>query len=623
MPARARQFMLSSMISRCLAILAAGLLLSVSAGALAADQTARPNILWLTTEDIGPHLGCYGVDYADTPRLDRLAAEGVLYENAFATSGVCAPARSCLITGVYPSSLGSHHMRCRGDLPEWFRFFPSYLREAGYYCTNNRKTDYNLPTPRGTWDESSGGAHYKNRKEGQPFFAIFNFTGTHESRLFGSHKPDHDPDDAPVPPYHPDHPTVRKDWARYHDTISHCDAWVAKQLDELEKAGLADETIVFFYGDHGSGMSRGKRWLYDSGLRVPLIVHFPRKFRHLAPGEPGTRTDRLVSFVDFGATVLSLAGVKPPEHMHAEPFLGQFEQKPRDYIYGIRGRIDERYDMVRAVGDGRYKYIRNYFPHKSRSLHIAYSYGVPTMRLWRDLHEQGKLNPVQDRFFKPTRAVEELYDTQSDPHEVNNLADSPDHQDVLRRLREQHVQWVLRTRDVGLLPEPEIKARPRRDGFDNAWEWARSEHYPIEKILAAALRVGQGVEARDQMVADLSSDDPAIRFWAVIGLHSLGQQAQPAADMLLERLDDPDPSVAIEAAELLAKLDHQQEALPVLGEHLLSRNQYVALRAANAIDHLDEKAAPLWGTVEPLSKRRPPKYVRRVVEQIIAERAGK
>ncbi|NQT53943.1 sulfatase, partial [bacterium] len=299
--------------------------LSAASAACAAARAAepeapRPNILWLTCEDISPDLGCYGVDYARTPRLDALAKEGVRYTHAYGITGVCAPNRSCLVTGVYPSSLGSHGMRSATRLPARIKCFPEYLRRAGYYCTNNSKTDYNFPVPRTAWNESSRTAHWRRRKPGQPFFSVFNFTACHESQIRAPEKryqantrrltPDqrHDPAKAPVPPFHPDTPEVRRDWARYHDNITALDYWVADRLKELADAGLADDTIVFFFSDHGAGMPGVKKWVWDAGLRVPFIVRFPAKRAPAAPGKPGTASDRLVSFVDFAPTVLSLAG---------------------------------------------------------------------------------------------------------------------------------------------------------------------------------------------------------------------------------------------------------------------------------------------------------------------------
>lgn len=589
------------------AVLAAALVVVCSPAAWGQDAEDRPNVLWITTEDMSPDLGSYGSDYAVTPTLDRFAERSVRYTHAFATSGVCAPSRSCLIMGVYPSSLGSQHMRSRGELPGFMKMFPGYLREAGYYCTNNRKEDYNLPKPPGTWDESSRNAHYKNREEGQPFFAVFNITTTHESKIRANEQQydrltarltdeqRHDPAGVSVPPYHPDTPEVRGDWAQYADMVTAMDYEVGDLLDELEEAGLAEDTIVFFYSDHGAGMPRGKRWLWDSGIHVPLIVHFPEKYGHLAPSGPGTVSDRLVSFVDFGPTVLSLAGVEVPEHMQGRPFLGEQAGEPREYVYGLRGRMDERYDMVRAVRDKRYKYIRNFMPHLTYDLHLNYMYEMPTMRVWKHLHEEGLLPPVQDRFFTQRRAVEELYDTEADPHEVRNLASDPRHRDVLERMRGELFGWMAGTRDVGLLAEPEIKARPARAGFDSAWEWARSSEgaYPLEEILDAARVSQRGPSAIDRMIENLSDEDPAVRFWSAVGLNGLNGEAKPAEDALMKALGDKDPSTAAEAAHALIKLGHEEEPLAVLAEQLEHENEYVRLRAAIVLDRIDGKAKPV------------------------------
>jgi len=355
---------------------ALGLGLAAAAPLRAAPSASRPNILWISCEDISPHLGCYGVANAITPTLDALAARGVRYTNAFTVAGVCAPSRSGIITGMYPSTLGSQHMRCEATLPSHVRCFPEYLRQAGYCCTNNSKTDYNFTHPPATWDESSPRAHWRKRRKGQPFFSVFNFTVTHESRILmrGAEyekqiarlKPNQrqDPARLALPPYYPDTPEVRRDWANVFELITAMDYQAADVLRELEEDGLAGETIVFFWSDHGTGLPRAKRWLYDSGTRVPLIVHIPEKFRTAGEGTPGSVNDELVSFIDLGPTVLNLAGAKVPAQMQGRAFLGANLKPPRQYIYGARDRMDERYDIIRSVRDKRYRYIRNYEPFK-------------------------------------------------------------------------------------------------------------------------------------------------------------------------------------------------------------------------------------------------------------------
>jgi uncharacterized sulfatase len=375
------------------------------------DAADRPNILWISCEDMSPNLGCFGDSYSTTPNLDALAAKGVRYTQAFATSGVCAPSRSCIITGVFPSSLGSHFMRCKATLPDFVKCFPEYLREAGYYCTNNSKTDYNFDHPKSAWDESSNKAHWRNRPDGTPFFSVFNITVTHESqiRLRGDAfqkitqrlKPEqrHDPAKVTLPPIYPDTPEARRDWANYLDCITTMDAMAGDLLRQLGEDGLADDTIVWFFSDHGVGLPRAKRWLYDSSLHVPLIIHFPPKFQRRAIGnKPGETDERLVSFVDFAPTVLSLAGVIIPDHMQGQAFLGgQAAPSPRLYVHGIRDRMDERYDLIRAVRDRRFKYIRNYMPGVPYAQVLNYAELGPTLQSMRRLHHEGSLTPAVAR----------------------------------------------------------------------------------------------------------------------------------------------------------------------------------------------------------------------------------
>jgi uncharacterized sulfatase len=569
----------------------------VPAASHAAEPTARPNVLWITCEDIGPHLGAYGDQYATTPNLDQFAATGLRYLTAWSNAPVCAPARTTIISGLYPTSTGSEHMRSMTRLPAGMKMYPQFLREAGYYCTNNAKEDYNLEKPGQVWDASSGKAHWKNRKPGQPFFAVFNLLITHESQIRKRpHHLVHDPAKAPLPAYHPDKPEVRHDWAQYYDNITTMDQQFAERLKELTDAGLADDTIVFFYSDHGSGMPRSKRWPYDSGLHVPLIVHFPKKFQHLAPKDysAGGKTDRLVSFVDLAPTLLSLVGIKPPEYFQGQAFLGSFAVAPRSYIHGFRGRMDERYDMVRSVRDQRYVYIRNYMPHKIYGQYLDYMFQTPTTRVWKQLYDAGKLQPPQT-FFWQTKPPEELYDLQEDPDEVRNLAGVAKHQDTLKRLRQAQREQVLKVRDVGFLPEDEIHSRspgstPYEVGHDD-------QKYPLGRILdTAELASSLRPDALPQLREAMRDSDSAVRYWATLGILMRGKEAVAAAHGdLLKALTDPAPSVRIAAAEALGKYgsdDDLNRALTVLLElaPLSKNNLYVSMRALNAIDELGKKA---------------------------------
>jgi arylsulfatase A-like enzyme len=589
----------------------------------------RPNILWITCEDTGPQLGAYGDKYAVTPNLDRLASQGMLYRHAWSNAPVCAPARTTIISGLYPPSTGSEHMRSMTRLPAGMKMYPQFLREAGYYCTNNSKEDYNLEKPGQVWDDSSNKAHWKNRGPGQPFFAIFNHIITHESQIrTRPHTLVHDPTKVRVPAYHPDTPEVRHDWAQYYDNITAMDALAGKNLQELRDAGLADSTIVFFYGDHGSGMPRSKRWPYNSGLHVPLIVYIPEKFKQLAPREyaPGGQSERLVSFVDLAPTLLSLVGISPPDTLQGYAFMGKFEAPEQPYVYGFRGRMDERCDLVRSVRDKRFVYIRNYMPHKIYGQYIDYMFQTPTTQIWKKLHDQGKLTPPQD-FFWNTKPPEELYDLQNDRDEVNNLANSPQHRDVLIRMRRAQQDLVLRVRDVGFLPEGEIHDRskgstPYEIGHDDS-------RYPLQRILdMAALASSLKPEALPALQKAMTDPESAIRYWAVCGILMRGGKAVEATRSGLTRaLTDESPYVRIAAAQALGQYGNDADlrvALPALAQLApLGKNSvYVSLSALNALDDLGGRAAGALETIKGLSGtdasvvERMQSYVPRLIESI-------
>jgi uncharacterized sulfatase len=584
--------------------LGAALWLAASfADAQTAAPAARPNILWLTAEDICPNLGCYGDMYAITPNLDRFATQAVRYTQAFGITGVCAPNRSCLITGVFPTRLGSHGMRSTTTLPAAVKCFSEYLREAGYYCSNNAKTDYNFAVPKDAWDDCSRKGHWRNRKPGQPFFAVFNHEVCHESqirvpeakyqentaRLTPAQR--HDPAKAPVPPFHPDTPEVRRDWARYYDNITAMDYQIADKLKELEDAGLAEDTIVFFFGDNGTGMPGMKKWIWEGGLHVPLLVRFPKKWQHLAPAAPGRTTDRLVSFVDFAPTVLSLCGVKLLPHLQGAAFFGEQAGKPREYVHAIRDRMAERFDIVRVVRDRRYQYHRNFMPHLTWSQFVSYTEEMPTMKAWRQLATEGKLTGPPARYFSPRKPVEELYDNETDPDQVKNLAADPKHGDTLKRLRAECVRWMKATGDLGLLPEHEMLVR---SAGSTPWEIATDpKKNPLDALLDAATLANQMKPANTQrLTALLANKDAALRWWGALGLVALGKDAKPAESALRKALTDDSPSVRIAAAEAVGNLGDHAAALPVLTKALEHDAPLVRLAAINVLDRFGAKAKP-------------------------------
>ena len=584
------------------------LILAAACGAAWAAKAAQPNILWLTSEDHGIEMGCYGDKLARTPHVDALAAKGMRFERVWSVAPVCAPARTCIISGVYPSSSGGLHMRSMVPLSDGMKLYPTLLREAGYYCSNNSKEDYNLRAPKDLWNASSGQAHWRDRAPGQPFFAIFNSTKSHESQLRKRpHAVVADPALVRVPAYHPDTPEVRQDWAQYYDAVAAADADAGARLSELEEAGLAEDTIVFYYGDHGSGMPRSKRWPCNSGLHVPLVVYFPEKWRHLAPKEykAGGTSNRLVSFVDLAPTLVSLAGVKPPAWMQGRAFAGPFQGEPPQYLFGERGRMDEREDLVRSATDGRYVYIRNFFPHVSQGQHVAYQFETPTTRVWRELFDQGKTTEAQSIFWREPKAPEELYDLQADRDEVHNLANAPEHRAALERLRQALRAHMLEVRDVCLVPEGELHTRaPGRAPYD----WARDDAvYPLARVLEAAeLASSLESSAVPALVSRLRDVDSAVRFWAALGFAMRGRAAVSAHEPELRAaLGDVSPFVKIAAARALGLYGGREslEAALATLEALVSPEKngvLVALPALAAVEALGDKAAPILPAVRRL-----------------------
>ena len=577
------------------------------------DATAAlPNIVWIVSEDHGPHLGCYGDSYATTPNIDRLASRGMKYSRCWANAPVCAPSRTTLILGMYATSTGGEHMRSMVPCPAGKMMYPQLLRDAGYYCTNNAKEDYNLTKPGQVWDDSSKKAHWKNRPAGRPFFAVFNSEKSHESKIrTRPHKAIHDPAKVRVPAYHPDTPEVRQDWAQYYDAVSEADEDAGERLKELEVAGLTDETIVFYFSDHGSGMPRSKRWPFHSGLHVPLVIHIPEKYRDLRPSDyvAGGTSDRLVSLVDFAPTLLSLAGVKPAEWMQGHAFLGKYATPPQPYVYGFRGRMDERYDLVRSVTDGRFVYVRQYFPHLIYGQHVDYMFQTPTTRVWKRLHDEGRLTPAQDAFWKP-KHWEELYDLQNDPDEVRNLADVPEMQSVKLRLRGAQQKLALEIRDLGFLPEGERFIRSRGDSqFDMA---RNADRYPIDRVFAAAELASMLDATRPAALMELLKDsDCGVRYWGVMGIHMRGRERVLAARRdLRECLKDSSPDVAIAAAEALITFGEETdrgESLKLLIQRANwnDNSVFVVMAALNSLDMIGDKAASVAAAIRELPTKGP------------------
>jgi N-sulfoglucosamine sulfohydrolase len=431
----------------------------------AQKKPVKPNIVWITCEDISPYIGAYGDPVVQTLNIDQLAKEGIKYTYAFTTAGVCAPSRSAIITGMYQTSIGTQHMRTSGNpkyqpvpsysavIPEYVKCFPEYMRLNGYYTTNNEKQDYQFVAPVTVWDENGPAASYRNRPEEKPFFSVFNLMITHESQLF-MRKNDSllvDPAQVKIPAYYKDTETTRRDMARQYTNIQIMDKQVGEIIRMLKEDNLYDQTIIFFYSDHGGALPWMKREILDRGIHIPLIIKMPGQ--QLA----GTINSNLISAVDFAPTVLSLAGIKIPAHMQGKAFLGnQASKQPRSYIFAARDRMDTEYDRVRAVRDKRFKYIYNYMPEKPSYQNIEFRLDIPIMKEILELKEAGQLNEHTMAWFKAPKAVEELYDTEADPEELHNLASSPQYTDKLSTFRQIFKQWTTEVGDMAATPEKEM-----------------------------------------------------------------------------------------------------------------------------------------------------------------------
>jgi N-sulfoglucosamine sulfohydrolase len=442
----------------------------------ATTRAVRPNIVWISNEDMSPHVGVYGDSLARTPTLDRLATQSIRYTSAFTTAPVCAPSRAAIITGMYQAAIGAQHMRTTEDrVPElpgpylavppfYVKAFPEYLRAAGYFTTNRAKTDYQFGVPCTIWDNLGDTAHWRNRPDkSQPFFSVFNLEITHESRIFPTSparkgKPlVTNTASIKVPPYYPDTPLVREELARMYDNIADMDGQVAEILRQLDEDGLTDNTMVFYWSDHGDGLPRAKRSLYDSGLRVPLMIRVPSLFAGF-PAQ-GSVSDELVSFVDLAPTVLALAGLDVPAHMQGRVLVGPKAGPPPAYVFGARDRMDAEYDMMRSARDDRFLYIRNFSPELPYAGHIIYRNQSAIMQEWFRLQAEGALTGPAALWMRTSRPAEELYDVRSDPHQIENVAANPAHRAVLAKMRRAVEEWMARVGDQGLINEAEMIQR--------------------------------------------------------------------------------------------------------------------------------------------------------------------
>lgn len=574
------------------------------------DQS-RPNILWVTSEDNSHHwIGCYGNKNAKTPNIDQLASDGIRYRYAYSNAAVCAVARNTLILGRYACSTGTHNMRSRYPVPKDFRTYPSFLRDAGYYCVNRSKTDYNFKTnDKSHWDECGSKAHWKNRADGQPFFAVFNTTISHESCLFSKKTdsfrqrgaipktPSRDPSSVELPPHYPDTPEIRQDWVTYMDIITVMDKQVGSWLQELDDEGVRENTIVFYYSDHGGILPRAKRYINDTGTRVPLIVRFPKKWQHLAPAESGTVNDRPVAFIDLPPTVFSLAGVEIPEQFQGRAFAGKaaVENEPFVFLYGQR--FDSRMlRFVRAVTDGEYRYIRNFHPHRHRGIRAGYPHGQVGWQSIYKLKQAGELSEVQLGYWNQPQPVEELYHTADDPWELNNLADDPKHAERLARMRSATLNKMREIGDTGLVPESMYEGI---SSGSTVYDYVHSDSFPYEEVLNTALLAADGGDGSVRKLrAAMKHEHPVIRYWGAVGCTIQGEAAAKAMNPLKKLLSDSSPSVRVAAAEALYVLGEKEAGFQGLIKILQeTKDPVVALEAMNitqALGVMNDVPKDVW-----------------------------
>ncbi len=565
----------------------------------ASPARTSPNIVYIALEDITPMMGCYGDTYAKTPVFDKLAAEGIRYTHAYSVGPVCSVSRSSIVTGMYPTTLGTMHHRSNvGKPPAFLKMIPNLMREAGYFTTNNKKKDYNISGD--NWNQSSWRAHWRNRPNPeQPFFAKFDLHECHSSitkipedvivkkRLNRLQPEDfHDPDEALIPPYHPDVPMFRKAWSRYYDAVTQVDYRAGEIFAQLKKDGLWEDTIIIVWADHGVGMIRGKHTVWEQGTHVPLIVRYPKKYRHLAPANPGSVIHDLVTLMDMGPSVLKLAGMETPKHMHGRALLCKSKATPRAYVVATRDRLDSRFEMIRSIRDKRYRYQRNFYPQLPYKPHEDYEFEAPVIIEWVKLARAGKLGGAKEMPTLRFKPVEELYDAKRDPQMLRNLAADPKHADTIKRMRGRLDEWMVETRDLGLLAEAE--AHQRAESKQCHWEvGAGLDNY--KQILEVANLQLKGKKGMNELITRTQDPDPAIRFWAVSGLGVITQTAVPDTvaqiiPHLKTALQDRSVSVRLVAAESICNLGYYGDAVEVLSQALVGPSVSARMRASGILD---------------------------------------
>lgn len=538
------------------------LLLLITSCSTTTEPIEHPNIVWITSEDNSTHyMELFDPNGAPAPNIEALAEQGITFTNAFSNAAVCSAARSTLISGCYGPRMASHYHRNieKVSMPDGIEMFPAYLKQAGYYTTNNAKEDYNIHKSDSVWDDSSKKASWRNRANGQPFFHVFNIATTHESRLHFteeqmlSTKTKTNPEDCFIQPNHPETELFKYTNAYYRDKIMQMDSEVGAVVSELKKDSLMDETFIFYFGDHGGVLPGSKGYILETGLHIPLVVYVPEKYKHLVSYTQGSKSNGFVSFIDFGATVLNLASVKIPKGIDGQAFLGKNiskeELEQRDETYSYADRFDEKYDMVRAVRKGKFKYIRNYQPYNFDGLMNNYRYKQLAYKEWEKLHADNQLNPVQSQFFSGKEA-EALYNIEEDPFETNNLAYNTDHKDQLLLMREKLNNWSETTPDLSFFPEHYLI----KNAFNNLTEFGSKNADKLKKYKAIAdLSLKDYNEVEPQIIQALQSHDEWERYWGIIVSTSFNSNNTSVIETIKQIAEnDAELINRVRAAEFLA-----------------------------------------------------------------------
>ena len=541
---------------------------SLEASAANNKKKERPNILWVTFEDTSSYeFGCYGNKDVHTPNADSLAAQGIQFMNAWSVAPQSSPARSSLITGCYAPTYGMDVHPVSYDTPADI-FFPQRLREAGYYCTNNSKTHYNSTNNnKACWDECTKTASYNSPKRGkdQPFFAVFNTVTSHMGRVRTFHtdgRRDYTKEGIytellTLPSYVPDLPEVRSDYAGHLEAVQDVDTWLGFFLKDLKDKGLDDNTIIFFFSDHGGCVPRGKGYLYESGLKVPLIAYFPEKWKHLANGKSG-KDNSLVNFTDLGPTVLSLAGVKPTKNMQGKAIFGEYASKEeRKVQFAFAANQLHHFMPVRAVTDGHIKYMRSYIPYRQFALRNYYQWGMPSNKAWDKLVlGNHNTNPDWALTFD-AHPAEMLFDLDKDPGELHDLSSSPEYAEVLAKMRNELSNHIRSTHDLGFF-------LPTSRTGHVLYDVVRKEKYPMEELYKLVEAAGIGdIASLPLFEKAIASSHRDMRFWGAVGYAELAHKKQisQCPQALADLLKDEDPYVASEAAYAAAYLGKPQEGI--------------------------------------------------------------